>query len=157
MSGIVVGLEDAPDAMKALEWAFAEAAERREPLTVVSVVNELPVATPSFYAVDAAGHMHDVRRSTRRWAERVVKSAAARDVRAADVSVKVKVVGGSPAKVLSDLSRDASMVVVGRHGSNPLSRLILGSVSSGVVHHAKCPVVVVPQEESGAGSSGRLP
>ena len=149
MNGIVVGLEDAPDAMTALEWAFAEAAEHHEPLTVVSVVNELPVATPGFYASDAAGHMHDARRSTRRWAERTVKATVARNAGAADVAVKVKVVGGNPAKVLTDLSRDASLVVVGRRGSNPISRLLLGSVSSSVVHHAKCPVVVVPEERSG--------
>jgi nucleotide-binding universal stress UspA family protein len=149
MSGIVVGLEDAPDAMTALDWAYTEAAERHEPLTVVSVVNELPVATPGFYASDAAGHVHDVRRSTRRWAERAVKSTVARNADAADVAVKVKVVGGNPAKVLTDLSRDASLVVVGRRGSNPLSRLLLGSVSSTVVHHANCPVVVVPEEGSG--------
>jgi nucleotide-binding universal stress UspA family protein len=147
MSGIVVGLEDAPDAMKALDWAFAEAAAHGEHVTVVSVVNELPVATPAFYAADAVGHVHDVRRSTRRWAERVVKSTVAR--RTDDgVAVEVKVVGGNPARVLTDLSRDASLVVVGRHGSNPFSRLFLGSVSSAVVHHAKCPVVVVPEEGS---------
>jgi nucleotide-binding universal stress UspA family protein len=149
MSGIVVGLEDAPDAMTALDWAFAEAAERDEPLTVVSVVNELPVAAPGFYATDAAGRVHDVRRSTRRWAERAVQSTVARSTDGVDVSVKVKVVGGNPAKVLTDLSRNASLVVVGRRGSNPLSRLLLGSVSSSVVHHAKCPVVVVPEEGSG--------
>ncbi|HET6818652.1 MAG TPA: universal stress protein [Mycobacteriales bacterium] len=149
MSGIVVGLEDAPDAMSALDWALTEAAERHEPLTVVSVVNDLPVATPGFYASDAAGHVHDVRRSTRSWADRVVKSTVARHRDVAGVSVKVKVVGGSPAKVLTDMSRDASMVVVGRRGSNPVSRLLLGSVSSTVVHHAECPVVVVPEEGSG--------
>ena len=148
MSGIIVGLEDAPNATSALEWAFAEAAERHEPLTVVSVVNELPVANPGFYAIDAAGHVHDVRRSTRRWAERLVKSTIAHKSEAADVSVKVKVVGGNPAKILTDLSRDASLVVVGKRGSNPLSRLLLGSVSSAVVHHARCPVVVVPEEET---------
>jgi nucleotide-binding universal stress UspA family protein len=37
----------------------------------------------------------------------------------------------------------ASLVVVGAHGWGPVKRLLFGSVSSGVLHHAPCPVMVV--------------
>ncbi len=37
----------------------------------------------------------------------------------------------------------ASLIVVGAHGWGPVKRLLFGSVSSGVLHHAPCPVVVV--------------
>jgi len=39
--------------------------------------------------------------------------------------------------------RDASLVVVGAHGWGTLKRLVFGSVSTGVLHHAPCPVLVV--------------
>jgi len=36
------------------------------------------------------------------------------------------------------------MIVIGRRGQSPFKRLILGGVSSQVVHHASCAVTVVP-------------
>lgn len=49
----------------------------------------------------------------------------------------------SPAKGLTDLSREAQLVVVGSHGRGRLADSILGSVSQNLVHHAECPVLVV--------------
>ena len=37
----------------------------------------------------------------------------------------------------------ADLVVVGSRGRGPLKRLVLGSVSEGVVHHARCPALVL--------------
>ncbi|WP_328362819.1 universal stress protein [Mycobacterium sp. NBC_00419] len=48
-----------------------------------------------------------------------------------------------PAKGLTDLSREAQVVVVGSHGRGRLADSILGSVSQNLIHHAECPVLVV--------------
>lgn len=48
-----------------------------------------------------------------------------------------------PAKGLTDLSREAQLVVVGSHGRGRLADSILGSVSQNLIHHAECPVLVV--------------
>jgi nucleotide-binding universal stress UspA family protein len=40
--------------------------------------------------------------------------------------------------------RQAAAIVVGARGQSGLSRFVLGSVSSGLVHHATRPVLVVP-------------
>jgi nucleotide-binding universal stress UspA family protein len=50
---------------------------------------------------------------------------------------------GDPGEVIVEAAKDADLVVVGSRGLNPLQRLLLGSVSSKVVHRAECDVLVV--------------
>jgi nucleotide-binding universal stress UspA family protein len=49
----------------------------------------------------------------------------------------------SPAKGLTELSREAQLVVVGSHGRGRIADAVLGSVSQNLIHHAECPVLVV--------------
>jgi nucleotide-binding universal stress UspA family protein len=58
--------------------------------------------------------------------------------------VSVQAIVGSPAEQLLDAATGADMLVVGSRGRGGFARLLLGSVSSQVVHHAVCPTVVVP-------------
>jgi nucleotide-binding universal stress UspA family protein len=58
-------------------------------------------------------------------------------------SVTVRAESGVPAEVLINASSGADMLVVGSRGSGGFSRLLMGSVSSQVVHHAACPVVII--------------
>jgi nucleotide-binding universal stress UspA family protein len=39
---------------------------------------------------------------------------------------------------------DPQVLVLGAHGWGPIRRALHGSVSTGVLHHARCPVLVVP-------------
>jgi nucleotide-binding universal stress UspA family protein len=54
------------------------------------------------------------------------------------------VVVESPAgPAIIDNAHDAELIVVGRRGRGAVKSLVLGSVSSYVVQHATCPVLVV--------------
>jgi nucleotide-binding universal stress UspA family protein len=55
-------------------------------------------------------------------------------------------VNGFVVKELVDASQDADLVVVGTRGGSGFARLLMGSVSSEVVQHSACPVVIVPPE-----------
>ena len=52
---------------------------------------------------------------------------------------------GSPADELRDEAEDADLLVMGSRGYGPLRAVLLGSVSSGVVRSAPCPVLVIPR------------
>lgn len=57
---------------------------------------------------------------------------------------------GSPAETIADYAGriEAGLIVVGSRRRSGLGAAVLGSVSQGVVHHATCPVVVVPEGTS---------
>lgn len=66
-------------------------------------------------------------------------------LRAAGVDVEVVLVHDLPPAdaILDTAGRyDADLIVVGHHNRGPIGRAMLGSVSSRVVHQAKCPVLI---------------
>lgn len=60
-------------------------------------------------------------------------------------SVETSVVSGSPREVIVDEAKawGADLIVVGSHGYGFWDRMLLGSVSDAVIHHAPCSVLVV--------------
>lgn len=69
----------------------------------------------------------------------------AEKARQAGVKVTTTMRLGVPAVVLADMAEehDVDALVVGSHGRGMLARVLLGSVSSGVLHHARRPVLLV--------------
>lgn len=66
---------------------------------------------------------------------------------------------GDPAQLLADESaQGVDLLVVGSRGYGPLRRVLLGSVSTALMHSATCPVMVVPRtaefDPSGEGLAG---
>lgn len=57
---------------------------------------------------------------------------------------KATVVEGHPANALIDASKRAEMIVIGSRGLGGFRGALLGSVSSAVSQHARCPVLVIP-------------
>jgi len=123
-----------------------EAAVRHAPLTVIAVHEAMKsywTGKPVTLADDSAAI-----EKTREAAEEMTQKAVGRLGDARPASVNVQMVNGFAAKELIDASHDADLVVVGSRGGGGggFGRLLMGSVSSQIVHHAACPVVVVPHE-----------
>jgi nucleotide-binding universal stress UspA family protein len=55
------------------------------------------------------------------------------------------VVREHPVAGLVSEAAGAHLLVVGAHGRHALAGTLLGSVSQGVLHHATCPVAVIPE------------
>lgn len=142
MSGIVVGIDGSHNASRALEWAMAEAAIRKAHLTVLTV-NSALASYWSGAPVTWPGDDEKVA-EIRKAAESAVAATAATLGASQPASVTVTAINGFPAQALIDASRDSDLLVVGTRGGGGFASLMLGSVSSQIVHHATCPVVVVP-------------
>jgi nucleotide-binding universal stress UspA family protein len=57
---------------------------------------------------------------------------------------------GPPARMLAGACEDAGLLVVGSRGYGPVLRVLLGSVSTRLIHIAPCPVLVIPRPDPAA-------
>lgn len=62
-----------------------------------------------------------------------------------NIYYKTEIMHGRPAPVIIELANDGNfdLVVIGSRGLNPISEMVLGSVSHKVLNHVHCPVLVV--------------
>jgi nucleotide-binding universal stress UspA family protein len=138
---VAVDIEDAGDAM--LNFAFAEATARSAHLHVLSVQD----------MGWARAYTGDTEESRSLSAQAVTDAEKRLDqvlyqwrAQYPEVQVDTEVIDGNPGAVLVDAARRADMVVVGAHrhgGGRPGVRL--GPIAHTLLHHADCPVVVVPR------------
>jgi nucleotide-binding universal stress UspA family protein len=135
---IVVGIDGSPGGRKALAWAVAEAKQRDATLEVVHVWH-----APY---VEGYGHSSAFDPADFEVAAQALAREAVEPYRS-QVALEVKVVCGAPASTLVHEAKDADLLVVGSRGRGGFTGLLLGSVSQQVVHHAPCPVVIVPDHE----------
>jgi nucleotide-binding universal stress UspA family protein len=138
---IVVGIDGSEPSKAALRWALAEARLRGAQLTPV-LAWEFPSLALTSYgdATLPVGTMADVEKQ----AETVAHACVAEVMGdALDPPIDLVVRQGHPAAVLLQEAKGASLIVVGSRGRGGFSGAVLGSVSTNVVHHAECPVVVL--------------
>jgi nucleotide-binding universal stress UspA family protein len=139
---IVVGVDDSSNARRALGWALEEAALLGVELDVVHVYSlpvilmPAPVAAPTIDPDDYKWAATDL---LQRLTSEAVAVAARRPPAIQQIAVD-----GQPARTLVTCSKPGDRLVVGSRGRGAVSSVLLGSVSHYCVHHAQCPVVVVP-------------
>lgn len=82
------------------------------------------------------------------WAEDTLADAR-REAEAAGLHATTFGRRGRPAEEICAVARqlEPEMIVVGSHGLGALEDALLGSVAQGVLKHAPCPVLVVPEPQ----------
>ncbi|MFD8003963.1 universal stress protein [Streptomyces mirabilis] len=128
----VVGIDGSEHSAAAVDVAFEEAALRGAELRALYVWEP--------------GHLrifdeYESQQESRRLLSEIV---AGRRPRYPEVDLRHELVVGHPVQVLTDASAHALGLVVGTRGRGGFTGMLLGSVSQGVLHHARCPVIAVP-------------
>lgn len=141
---IVVGVDDSPSSQAALEWAAKEAELRQAPLVIVYAAT-LPLGTWPIAPVPTG--LMDFQRQT---GQEILEDATsiARKITGDSIAVSAEFAVTSPTAALVERSKTADLVVVGTRGRGTFARVVLGSVSTGLVHRGHGPVAVVPDEDT---------
>lgn len=139
--GVVVAVDGSPESYVAVRWAAKHAAMRRDRLTIVTVV------TREYLYIRDPETQDRVHQWQRHHGEAVLRRAqhVAEDTVGAGVLPEIctDLIFGKPVPLLADMSKEFRILVVGRRGLGTFDRLVLGSVSSGLVHYAHSPVAVI--------------
>jgi nucleotide-binding universal stress UspA family protein len=140
---VVVGVDGSEDAAAALDWALDLAAERQTAVSVLTVLED-PRAVGPWGALSVAADLDDESVATaRRQVRHALAEALGRREAGPSPDVLVDVLVGAPADVLVAATPADGQLVVGCRGMGGFQRLLLGSVSDAVAHHARTPVTVV--------------
>ncbi|ALE93571.1 universal stress protein UspA [Arthrobacter alpinus] len=138
-TGIVVGIDGSEQSNCALIWAAREAKLRKSQLHLVTAYT-VPIFAASGLDGGYATVDDDV---IRQGAEAVLREAAGK-VADLQVDLDARVENGDAAGVLLELSETAELLVFGTRGRGGFMGRLLGSVSSALPAHAKCPTVTIP-------------
>ena len=132
---IVLAYDGSKFSNKALQEAISLAKSSGGSLLILSVVD----ITDEFEA-EAPGLTDKMTEKLLRSAQKALEKAVA-----ARVKAKVEVHVGDAYEMIVETARKkkADIIVMGSHGRTGLTRLLMGSVTSRVIGHAPCSVIVV--------------
>lgn len=136
---ILVGVDGSLASLHALDWAISLAQQSNSKITIAC-----SYSLPTFAAASIDGGFAALDDTSIQEGARVVLEGAAKRVKDAGVEVSAQIASGDPAGALVELSADHDLVVVGTRGRSGFTERLLGTVSSALPAHSKCPVVVVP-------------
>lgn len=116
---------------------------------IISVYEHiLPMAAEPFAI--SSEYYQEIEKEVAKQSKEFAEQAAA-NVRAcfpdAAIDVSIQVERGAPDRVIIEAAKEwrADLIVVGSHGRGFWGRMMLGSISDSVLHHAPCSVLVVRQ------------
>jgi nucleotide-binding universal stress UspA family protein len=136
---IGVAFDGSPESCEALAWAAALATSLGASLRLRhAVLGATALGSPA-YAFDVR-EIHD---EARRAAQVELDEALAGLDPAIDAEGEAVI--GAACPELEALSADCDLLVTGSRGWGTLRSVVLGSTSDRLIHHAACPVVVVPR------------
>jgi nucleotide-binding universal stress UspA family protein len=138
MQQIVIATDGSPSAQEAVDVGLELAKEQGADVTFVHV-------TPAEEIRGGRGGAHALtQREAIDESETALKDAG-EAAEAAGISYALERFAGETVETIVALaeSKDADMIVLGNRGRNALASALLGSVSQGVLHEAKRPVLVV--------------
>lgn len=147
ISKIVVPIDGSKNSMEAADYAIKMGEKYGSEVAVLHVVNldqnlQLLGIYRLSYPDPIKKKIEEAKSEAQKWFTEMIKTAEQRRVR-----IKTDVID-SPMSVVGAIvnyadREKADLIVIGTRGRSGIGKMLLGSVASGVVTYAPCPVVVV--------------
>jgi nucleotide-binding universal stress UspA family protein len=144
---IVVALDLSPFSKTVLEQAEAIATACSASLLITHVA----APEPDFVGYEPGPqYVRDSRAKELRSEHDELQRMSA-DSRARGLDARALLIEGPTAETILSVAKDesADLIIVGSHGRSALTRVLLGSISTELVHHSTIPLLVVPMPGRG--------
>ena len=137
---ILIPVDGSEAANRMVEAVIARKAQFTAPLTVVHVVNFEKLAfrmIPDF-------QLEMVREHARKAGETILREQVARFT-SAGMACDARLEFGSPRETICRIANDEGydLVILGRRGMGEIRDALFGAVSNHVLHHVRCPVLLI--------------
>jgi len=153
--GIVVGVDESPAAELAVQWAARDAELRKIKLTLVHAISPEIATFPNVQL--PAGLARWQRDRGRQLVDNAFKVVAEASQRGGPAEVHSEILSSAAVPTLVGLSKDAELVVTGCRGSGRWPGRLMGSVSSGLLRYAHCPVAIVHDDDPSMSHPSHAP
>lgn len=140
---VTVGVGDAGESSAAIEFAFREAQVREADLLAVHAWHRPARELPGTEHLSGDGSDPRVHEAERALGAALVTTAQAYP----KVTVQTRLPEGRAHSALLDAATSSSLLVIGARRPRGAVGMQLGPVNHAVLHHAACPVAVVPERE----------
>lgn len=147
ISRIIVPIDGSDNSKEAADYAMEIAERYGSALSLVHVVNiDQYLQSLGLYRLSYPDpikkKIEEARAEAQKWFAEITRNAEQRKIH-----VKTDVID-SPLSVVAAIvnyaeREKADMIVIGTRGRSGISKMLLGSVASGVVTYAPCPVLVI--------------
>jgi nucleotide-binding universal stress UspA family protein len=146
-STIVVGIDGSAPARAALRWAteYAELSGAR--VRAVAVWQQPETVSDGLAVMAPVAADDDLAAQARSWVDEAVAVLPGEGEKLTAPTV----LEGQAKEVLLDLARDAQLLVLGNKRHGAVAAAVIGSVALSCVHHARCPVILVPEDDDATG------
>lgn len=153
--GIVVGVDESPGARLAVRWAARDAELRRIPLTLVHAISPEIATWPEMRL--PAGMARWQQDRGRRLVDEAFEIVEKTSRRGGPAEVHTEVLPSAAVPTLVELSKNAVVMVVGCRGTGQWAGRPMGSVSSGLLRYAHCPVAIIPDQATQISHESQAP
>jgi nucleotide-binding universal stress UspA family protein len=136
---ILVPVDGSDNSYKALEAALVLSEKLGSNISVVNVMEQVPITH-----IESEKLLNELLEAYKKENQEILSKCS--DIaHQKGITIKTVLLQGNPAPVILDYSKKENfdLVIMGSRGMGKFKELILGSVSSKIVHHSPCAIMII--------------